>query len=216
MIDAHVLLYGEHRASVIDPVQAEVVVLKKVHVLNGVMQEAAQQHPHGPAVHADQDDFLLGPRKHQVDKGVHSGRYIPRALPALDPGFQVARGPVADKLGVFIIILRPYFLSFFFSPANLIKGSMSLVRKAPIKKRLHALNGPLEGGGVNFIEGYMFILTEETGSLVQTRLIQARVDPTPLHNVLQVIVRLPVADKVYFFNAQFCSTFAPFKEAVSC
>ena len=69
-------------------------MLEAIHVAEGVAHELAQQHAHGPAVHANEHQFIIGPALQQLDKRALARRYLGWAFTAGQVRVVVAGQPL--------------------------------------------------------------------------------------------------------------------------
>ena len=80
-------------------VQAKILVLKLIHAAERVAQQLAQQHAHGPAVHAHKHNFILGPAAEQLDKRALAGSYLMlRRLGRCHPWCEGGCDPVPEHM----------------------------------------------------------------------------------------------------------------------
>jgi 1,4-dihydroxy-2-naphthoyl-CoA hydrolase len=99
-------------------------------------------------------------------------------------------------------------LSLFRAPADFVQSGKRFVRNAESKKLLYGLFAPLERRGIHFVEGNILVLLEKKPGLRPSAIVEIRVNPATLHDVLQVEIRLPVSYQIDFFDAQFCCILA--------
>ena len=158
-------------------------------------------------MHADEYRFFFWTGQEDIQKFPLPHGYFLGAFALVDPQMDLSLLPFPENIEIIMVILRGHLGSLPVTPAYLVQLRVGFVGDAFIDKALHRLNATLENRGIDLIEGHLMIGFIKAFCLPVACIVQGRIHPAPLYDAFQVVIRLPMAQQVYFFDTQNCSTF---------
>jgi hypothetical protein len=97
----------------------------------------------------------------------------------------------------------------FCAPAYLIEPYQCNVRYAKVNELLNRLLAAFQGRSIDFVKGNMAVGRKKCLRLTPSQVVEVRINPASLDDILQIKIGLSVTYEVNFFTDQFCTILAP-------